>query len=48
MNGDLPQVLMAQPLPGDLLDQVGEAIVLDVSDTVRGGVEVNPVNDPFQ
>ena len=37
----------AQALLADALDEVGEAVVVDVALAVGGGVEVHPVDDAF-
>ena len=41
-------VLEAQALLADPLDEVGEAVVVDVALAVRRGVEVHPVDDAFE
>ena len=41
-------VVEAQALLADALDEVGEAVVVDVALAVSGGVEVHPVDDALE
>ena len=41
-------VAQAEALFADALDEVGEAVVVDVALPVRRGVEVRPIDDAFQ
>ena len=40
-------VVESEPLCADLFDQVRQAPIIDITQTVRRGIEVNAINDAF-